>query len=82
MIRIFVAILVLLFLIWFSYPKNQRRLGFKVHVWDYRNPYSRRCIHCGRYENMYRYYNDRRYDRWETIYPLAHSPRKCRQSEE
>lgn len=30
-----------------------RFCGFEVHVWKYRNPYSRTCIHCGQQQDYY-----------------------------
>ena len=62
-----------------------RWLGVRVHVFEYRNPYSRTCIHCGLCQDFYvRQWGTKsggieEYPiGWEVMYPLAHSPDKCR----
>lgn len=40
------------------------------HNWKYRNPYDRTCKKCGRRENVYRSYGDRRTDKWEPMNSL------------
>ena len=47
-----------------------------IHLWEYRNPYSRKCLRCGRHEDMYSYADGTGVE-WEEMYPLAHSPEKC-----
>lgn len=47
------------------------------HHWKNRSPYARKCLRCGRNENVY----SDSYDGagwWEAVYPLAHSPQLCR----
>lgn len=62
-------------IIFFPYRGFLRLLGVNCHVWKYRNPYSRTCIHCGRVENIYGYYGSYSGDRWQQVYPLPEN--KC-----
>lgn len=52
------------------------------HVWEYRNPYARTCRRCGRHEHLFGYgLHPDVTDTWEQVYPLPHSPEKCRQQD-
>lgn len=35
--------------------KFLRYIGLPVHVWKYRSPYARKCIHCNLQQNVYDY---------------------------
>ena len=71
------TVLIILFLKW---RRIARFFGFKVHVFEYRNPADRTCSHCGLHQNEYiTNWADslNTYCWWETMYPLPHSPEKC-----
>lgn len=47
---------------------------FRGHDWEYRNPFSRKCLRCGKRQDNY---TDHSSSWWETMYPSAHSPELC-----
>jgi len=52
-----------------------------MHIWEYRNPYDRKCLGCGHRENMYaRVFGTDdggeyvAHQWWEVVYPLSDKP--------
>lgn len=48
----------------------------KAHQWHYRNPYSRKCLKCGRREDLFG--DALGPDVWEEILPKAQHPERCK----
>jgi len=79
MITAIVGQVVVGFLVWCYWRKVARVVGLRVHRWTYRNPFSRKCVHCGKCQDQYRsnWEGSNNHSWWETMYPLAHSPDAC-----
>lgn len=68
-----------LIVMWIYWRRIVRIFGIPVHIFQYRNPYSRTCIHCGLCQDQYQWSWNKSSDPgwWETMYPLPHTPGAC-----
>lgn len=52
-------------------------LRFPVHVYRYRNPYDRKCVHCGYHENMFETIGGLRWEEMDS----GHAGHRCSQKD-